>query len=70
MFSGVIPEEIMERMGKVYIGKPLKTKTRKELLNSVRPNYWQYFRADNGDLPEGYTPLAPTGRSEALPTFA
>ncbi len=56
MFAGAMPEKWMERLGKVYIGKPLKTKSRKELIASVKPNYWQYFRADNGDLPEGYTP--------------
>jgi radical SAM superfamily enzyme YgiQ (UPF0313 family) len=60
MFAGAMPEKWMERMGKVYIGRPLKTKSRKELLASVRPNFWQYFRPDNGDLPEGYNPTAPT----------
>ncbi len=59
MFSGAISEKRLERMGKIYIGKPLKTKTRKELIASVKPHYWQYFRADNGDLPEGYTPPPP-----------
>ena len=43
-------------MGKIYIGKPLKTKTRRELIASLKPHYWQYLRADNGDLPQGYTP--------------
>jgi radical SAM superfamily enzyme YgiQ (UPF0313 family) len=56
MFSGVLPEDLLERLGKIYIGKPLKTKSRKELIAGLRPNYWQYLRADNGDLPEGYTP--------------
>jgi len=42
--------------GKIYLGKPLKSKTRKELIANLRPNYLQYLRADNGDLPEGYTP--------------
>jgi radical SAM superfamily enzyme YgiQ (UPF0313 family) len=56
MFSGAISEQNLERMGKIYIGKPLKTKTRKELIANMRPNYLQYLRADNGDLPEGYTP--------------
>ena len=56
MFSGAISERTLERMGKIYIGKTLKTKTRKELIASIRPHYWQYLRADNGDLPEGYTP--------------
>jgi radical SAM superfamily enzyme YgiQ (UPF0313 family) len=56
MFAGALPEKWMERLGKIYIGKPLKTKTRKELIASVKPHYWQYFRADNGDLPDGYSP--------------
>ncbi|MBZ5565821.1 MAG: B12-binding domain-containing radical SAM protein, partial [Acidobacteriia bacterium] len=56
MFAGAMPEKWMERLGKIYIGKPFKSKSRKELIASVKPHYWQYFRADNGDLPEGYTP--------------
>jgi len=43
-------------MGKIYMGKPLKTKTRRELIASLKPHYSQYLRADNGDLPEDYTP--------------
>jgi radical SAM superfamily enzyme YgiQ (UPF0313 family) len=62
MFSGTFSEKTLERMGKIYLGKPLKTKTRKELIASVRPNYWQYFRADNGDLPEEYVPPPPSAR--------
>jgi len=57
MFSGAISERTLGHLGKIYIGKPLKTKTRKELIASLKPRYWQYLRADNGDLPEGYTPL-------------
>ena len=56
MFSGAISEKNLERMGKIYVGKPLKTKTRKELIASLKPHYVQYLRADNGDLPDGYTP--------------
>jgi len=56
MFSGAISEKNLERMGKIYIGKPLKTKTRKELIASMKPHYLQYLRADNGDLPDGYAP--------------
>ena len=56
MFASAMPESWMERLGKIYIGKPLKTKTPQELIASVKPHYWQYFRADNGDLPDGYTP--------------
>ena len=58
MFSGAISEKNLARMGKIYVGKPLKTKTRKELIASLKPHYWQYLRADNGDLPDGYTPPA------------
>ena len=58
MFSGAISEKNLERMGKIYVGKPLRTKTRKELIASVKPHYWKYFRADNGDLPEDFTPPA------------
>lgn len=56
MFSGAISEKRLERMGKIYIGKPLQTKTRKELIASIKHHYWQYLRADNGDLPETFLP--------------
>jgi len=56
MFAGLMPEKWMERLGKIYIGKPMKSKSRKELIATLRPSYWQYLRADNGGLPEGYTP--------------
>lgn len=52
MFSGVISEGRLAQMGKIYLGKPLKTKTRRELLATLRPNYLQYLRTDNGDLPK------------------
>jgi hypothetical protein len=42
-------------MGKIYVGKPLKTKNRKELIASMKERYWQYLRADNGGLPDDYT---------------
>ncbi len=66
MFSSALPEKTMERMGKIYIGKPLKTKTRKELIASLKPHYWQYLRADNGDLPEGYSPPPPQSQSTGV----
>jgi radical SAM superfamily enzyme YgiQ (UPF0313 family) len=59
MFSSALSEQTLARMGKIYLGRPLKTKTRKELIASLRPNYWQYLRADNGDLPEGWVPPPP-----------
>lgn len=54
MFSGAISEKNLERMGKIYLGKPLQTKTRRELIASMKPHHWQYLREDNGDMPEGY----------------
>jgi tRNA A37 methylthiotransferase MiaB len=61
MFSGILSERRLERMGKIYIGKPLKTKTRKELVASMKPQYLQYLRPDNGDLPDTCVPLASRG---------
>jgi radical SAM superfamily enzyme YgiQ (UPF0313 family) len=55
-FAGAMPEGLMAKMGKIYIGKPMKTKSRKELLATIRPNQWQYLREDNGDLPDGWKP--------------
>src|SRR5262249_30121431 len=69
MFASACPEKMMEKMGKIYIGKPMKTKTRKELLESIRPNYWQYLREDCGDLPEGYGPRA-AHAGRALPVLS
>ena len=54
MFAGLAPETILQRMGKIYLGQPLAVKSRRELLASLRPNYLQHLRADNGDLPEGW----------------
>jgi radical SAM superfamily enzyme YgiQ (UPF0313 family) len=54
MFASALPETVMGRMGKIYVGRPLRTKTRRELLSTVKPQQQQHLRADNGDLPEGY----------------
>jgi tRNA A37 methylthiotransferase MiaB len=51
LFSGVLPESLMTHMGKIYPGKRLRIKSRKELLATIRPRYWKYLRADTGDLP-------------------
>ncbi|MDX2034628.1 MAG: radical SAM protein [Blastocatellia bacterium] len=59
MFSGAMPESLMASMGKIYTGKPLQTKSRKELLQTIRPNQWQYLREDCGDLPDGWKPHKP-----------
>ena len=51
MFCSAIPESWMFGMGKLYKGRPIKFKTRAELLASIRPNYWKYLPKDAGDLP-------------------
>jgi hypothetical protein len=51
MFAGVAPERVLERLGKIHVGKPLVIKDRRELIASLRPNYLKHLRADNGDLP-------------------
>jgi Radical SAM superfamily len=52
MFSGAISEKRLEKMGKIYMGKPIETKNRKELLTTLKPKMRQYLRADTGDMPE------------------
>ena len=66
MFASLFPEEWMERMGKIYVGKPMKTKSRKELLASIRPSYWKYLREDCGDLPDGWTREAKSAPAAVL----
>ena len=54
MFAGIAPEGILQKTGKIHVGKPLETRNRRELIASLRPNYWKHLRPDNGDLPEGW----------------
>jgi radical SAM superfamily enzyme YgiQ (UPF0313 family) len=69
MFAGVAPERVLERMGKIHIGKPLVTKDRRELIASLRPNYLKHLRADNGDLPIEFSRCAEglSGQSQMDP---
>ena len=62
MFAGVAPEKLLQGLGKIHVGKPLVSKSRRELIASLRPNYLKHLRADNGDLPESYS-----RRAEDLP---
>jgi radical SAM superfamily enzyme YgiQ (UPF0313 family) len=61
MLSGAVPERVLAARGKLYAGSPVASKTRSELIAGVRPNYLEYFRADNGDLPAavGWPPEVP-----------
>ncbi|MEZ5404236.1 MAG: radical SAM protein [Bryobacteraceae bacterium] len=59
MFASALPESWMARMGKIHVGRPLKLKSRRELLKTIRPNHWKFLRSDNGDIPEGPPPGPP-----------
>jgi hypothetical protein len=52
MFASALPEWLMDKMGKIYVGRPITVKTRKELLATVKPHQRQFLRADCGDLPD------------------
>jgi len=52
MFAGVAPERILQGVGKIHVGKPLLSKSRRELVESLRPNHLKHLLADNGDMPE------------------
>jgi radical SAM superfamily enzyme YgiQ (UPF0313 family) len=67
MFASALPETWMERLGKIYLGKPLKTKSRKELLATIKPQFWKYLRPDNGDLPEA--PAEAADHGAAIPAL-
>jgi hypothetical protein len=51
MFASALPESLMDRMGKIYVGRPITIKSRRELLATIRPNQRKFLRADTGDLP-------------------
>jgi radical SAM superfamily enzyme YgiQ (UPF0313 family) len=52
MFASALPESLMDRMGKIYVGRPITIKSRAELLATIRPNQRKFLRADTGDLPK------------------
>jgi len=54
LFASALPEWLMARLGKIYRGKPMAVKSRKELLATIKPQHWKYLRPDNGDLPDGW----------------
>jgi hypothetical protein len=57
MFARTVPERLLIRMGKIYGGQPMKVKSRKELLETIKRPHWKYLRADNGDLPDDQAAL-------------
>ena len=64
MFSSALPERLMGAMGKIHVGTPLAVKTRKELLETIKPHQWRYLRRDNGDVPEAPPPSTPPAQTQ------
>jgi radical SAM superfamily enzyme YgiQ (UPF0313 family) len=58
MFASALPERWMVRLGKLYGGKPLRIKTRRELLAAIKPGQRRFIRTDTGDQPENQTDAA------------
>jgi radical SAM superfamily enzyme YgiQ (UPF0313 family) len=67
LFASALPEWLMEKMGKIYRGKPMAVKTRKELLGTIKQPHWKFLRPDNGDLPDGWERVKNT--HQAPPSF-
>jgi len=59
LFASALPEWLMAKMGKIYRGRPLSIRSRKELLATVKPQHWKYLREDGGDLPDGWESQQP-----------
>src|SRR4051812_20469842 len=52
MFANALPEKLMAKMGKIHLGRPLKIKTRRELLATIKPHQIQFLRPDTGGMPD------------------
>jgi radical SAM superfamily enzyme YgiQ (UPF0313 family) len=63
MFSGVVPERLLARYGKIYIGRIERTKSRRGLIAGVRPHYQQFFSVD--DDVRAVMEAAPAGSMQA-----
>ena len=66
MFAGALPEWLMARMGKIYRGRPLSIKTRRDLLATIKPAHWKYLRPDNDDLPDGWASVTQASEKPSL----
>jgi len=51
MFASALPENVMVRLGKLYEGRPLTIKRRRELLETVKLSQRRFLRPDTGDMP-------------------
>ncbi len=64
LFASAMPEWLMAKMGKIYLGRPINVKTRKELLKTIKPAMRQFVRADTGDIPEDFSSPPPAAVEE------
>lgn len=64
LFANALPEWLMAKMGKIYMGRPMTVKSRKELLSTIKPQHWKHLREDNGDLPDGWQKAPPEAAPE------
>jgi len=49
LFASALPEKLMARLGKIHLGRPITIKSRKELLETIKPHQREYLRPDTGD---------------------
>ncbi|MCY4660376.1 MAG: radical SAM protein [Acidobacteria bacterium] len=67
MFCSALPENLLYATGRLYEGRPIRVKTRAELLASIKPGYWKYLREDAGDIPQAPSaPAAPPAERELV----
>ena len=67
MFCSALPENLLYATGRLYKGRPIRVKTRAELLSSIKPGYWKYLREDAGDIPRAPSaPAAPPVERELV----
>ena len=64
LFASALPEWLMAKMGKIYLGQPITVKTRKELLKTIKPAMRQFVRADTGDIPDDFSSPPPAAVEE------
>ncbi len=46
LFAGALPEGWMGKSNRIYIGRPFRSKSRAELIDSLRPNHRAFVRED------------------------
>jgi hypothetical protein len=61
LFAGAMPESLMAKMGKIHAGRPIRIKSRRELLETIKPHHRAHLRPDTGDIDEEIQPKKPGG---------